>query len=366
MKEKIIREIVNIWFSECKDKINKNESLEQYYSSFKKKELQQILGNYILIKDDVSILEKVPYNEKNTKEEMIDYLLNNLKEIYKTIFYTMDDNQILQWKKLIKNKGYQKINSLEYSINFLNNLKRFKTAKINYDVKNKTIEFCVPKDLLILVKKLINDPNFNKEREYINKIAFTIKMLLKPYGILTIKKLTEIINKTFFNIDEEEVENILRMITVTDNELNIIEHGEEILVTRINYEDIDEIIAFYESMAEGEYKIFTKDEYLILENDIYHCQFQEYNDLLEYLCFALDLNSEEQENFEEWFILDYLNSYQLDEDIANKNLIINLEKSYPNISFQTKATLKKKISNLAKLYPKYNLKGYSVKEKSQK
>lgn len=102
MQKNIINSIIDIYFKDCQDKIIRNESLEEYYSSFPKKDLQSILGTYLLIKDDVTYLSEVPYESENTKEEIVDYILDNYKEIYQDLLCVLDDNSFDQWKRLIK------------------------------------------------------------------------------------------------------------------------------------------------------------------------------------------------------------------------------------------------------------------------
>ena len=45
--------------------------------------------------------------------------------------------------------------------------------------------------------------------------------------------------------------------------------------------------------------------------------------------------------------------------------MINLEKIFPDLSLTVKIIIKKKLSNLAKVYPIFYLKGYSIAEKEK-
>lgn len=213
-----------------------------------------------------------------------------------------------------------------------------------------------------MVQNIIREKDFLNKREYISSIYNYTTMILKAYGVLSVDKLHEIMNLVFIEIDQEELITILRMVVLLHNNIHLFENEEICLITDTSFENEDKAYTFYCSLDEGDYKIFTKEEYEELEDGIYHQKFEVYDELIEYLNIDMDLDSEELVSFEHWFILDYLNSYQQDIDQANKNLMINLNKTFPNLKIQDKAIIKRKLSNLGKLYPIYNLKGYAIDE----
>lgn len=369
MKNAMRDSILELYFSKCTYKINKNENLKDYYQSFSKKELQTILGIYLLIKDDSSLLLEVPFHEQNTKKEIIEYLLNHYPTIYQTTLLTINDELLLQLKNLIHYKGYQKMSikdgELNYSISFLDKLNQLKLAKLNYDNINKEIELFVPKELLELMKKLIHNKDFLKRRQKISEIGRATQEILSAYGILSLSKLTTILNDKYQKIAEETLEEILRMLSTFNNDLNIFEHDTDILIANCSFEEEDDAFPFYESLEDGEYKLFSKEEYEALYNRQYYQQFSEYRDLMRYLYSNLDLSESEMESFKDMILDDYLSSCQLDEEEAKKNLMINLEKIFPDLSLTVKIIIKKKLSNLAKVYPIFYLKGYSIAEKEK-
>lgn len=370
MDDNIRNQIIDMFFKDFQDKIVKNEGLEAFYQSFTKKDLREIFGVYLLIKDDVSVLDVVPFDDENKKKEMVDYLLENYEEIYGTIFLTLDDNIIEQLQMLIKKNGYYKSfvrdEGLSFSIDFISNLFRLKLGKVNYNIENKLIEIYVPKELLEFIKKLLRQKDFSKKRIYINQIHHDVREILEAYGVLSLQDLTKIVNDVFLEIDEEELESILRMVTVISDDLHLFGDGEEMLVGNVCFEDEDEAYTFYESLPEVEYKIFTKEEYEELFEGRYHQKFQVYEELMFYLVSRLDFSEEELENFNEWFVVDYLHSYQEDTEVANHNLMVNLNKDYYELKIEDKAIIKKKLAILGKLYPSYYLKGYAEEEDKMK
>ena len=366
MDNNIRNQLMDIYFENFQDKIVMDEDLKGYYQRVDEEDLKKVLGTYLLIQEDVTLLDKVPFSENYEKEEVVDYFLKNYEEIYGTIFLMLDDSMVKQWRSLLKMEGHYKVyvrkDWLSFSIEFIRKLYMFKLGQVNYNKEDGMIELCVPKDLLVFTKKLLQQKEFSKKRTYINQICCHVKGLLEAYGLLSLKKLTEVINQIYLKIEEEELESILRKITVQSDDFSLFGEGEEMLVGNICFEDEDEAYAFYESLPEGEYKLFTKKEYRELLEGEYHHKFVAYEELMFYLEHHLNFSEEELDDFDQWYVVDYLNSYQEDKEVANHHLMKNLEKDYDGLKIEDKMVIKKKLATLGKLYPVYYLKGYAEEE----
>ena len=370
MENQLHKQIMNLYFENLNDEIVKNETLESYYRSFSEKDLKEFLKIYLLIRDDVTLLNEIPFYEENCKEEMVSYLLEHYEKIYETLLVTMNDSMIEQWNLLMKQKGdyqvYLKEDSLQYSISFVINLQKFKLGKVHYQKEKEILEILIPKDLLNLVKKILHQQTFSNQRREINQISVYVKEILMAYGVLSLEKLTEIMNQVFLKIKKEKLIHILRKIAIVSSDLHVFEDGETVLIGNVSFEDEEEVYTFYESTKEKNYKIFTKEEYEELFDGVYHQKFQAYEELIFYLYNHLGFDEETVNYFEQWFILDYLNSSQEDEEVANYNLMVNLKKDLKELRIEDKAFIKKKLKTLAALYPSYVLKGYARKEEDIK
>ena len=367
MIEEMKELIIDNYFNGYQDKINKKESLTSYYNKVTKEDLKMTLGLYTLIKDDVRVLDQVPIQEENTKEEMIQYLIENISEFYFNILSIQENSFVFQLDRLIKAKGHYKQSSvqrgLKYSIEFIIRLKKFHLAQVNYQKELGQLEIQIPVTLLEELKKILANKNFKKENDEYNEVIYNVKKLLNVYGVLPLDKLTKIMKQVFTPIQPKKIATMLRNIDYTNEDINIYGEGKQTLVGNIMFSDIDDAYTFYESLPEGEYKIFTEEEYEDIDDRMYHRKFLPYQELIEYLYSELEMSIPEVEQFEEWYILDYLSSYQKDIDVANQNLMKKLEKEFDTLKLQDKAFIKKRLSTLGNLYPNYGLKGYAIKEK---
>ena len=357
--------IFKIFFEDKCDDIKKGEKLEEFYNSFDKKELHDILARYVLIRDDLFLLDEVPMGDEFDKKEIVNYLLNNYMDIYRAVFSIYSDEFIFQWKMLLKKKGYCKVNildGLDYSISFIDKLDKFKLAKINYDSNTDILEFLVPSELLNMVKKLLNDKELMTKRERISQIISSVSMVLNVYGVLSLEKLCEVINNVFEEVDMEELFSILRMVTVIDDRVIFVEDDDINLVAISDFENADDIYEFYNSLEEGDYKLFAKEQYLEIKKGIYHHKFKVYEELVDYLLENTSLMEEELDLFDEFIILDYLESSKSDIEVANKNLMSKFKESFSQFTLQDRIIIKKKLSDLAKLYPNFYLKGSAINE----
>lgn len=370
MNENIRNVLCDIFFKNYQDNINPKETLKEHYASLKKEDFNNILGIYTLIKDDIEVLAEVPLDEESTIEEMQDYTLTNLEEIYMTILSALSESIITQLSIFIKKSCYYKgsihDDDFIYSIDFITKLYQLRLGKVNYNKDTRNIEFYIPKELFKLISKIIKNKQFQKTNEEINAISNYTDKILSAYGIISLNKLHEIINKVFIKIDKEDLETMLRKISICFNEINYFGDEGDVIIANSSFEEEDEAYTFYNSLSDGEYKVFTKEEYDLLGEDAYHLNFKAYDELMEYLNYEADLTNEQIALIETEIIIDYLKSYQQDTELANKNLMSKLNGNFSSLKIQDKAIIKKKLSNLGKLYPIYTLKGYAIEEEKIK
>ena len=81
-------------------------------------------------------------------------------------------------------------------------------------------------------------------------------------------------------------------------------------------------------------------------------------------CSAESANNRADEiyDFDDMFVLDYIFSYQLDANIAKKNLSNNLDKLFMGLNISDKAYISKVILSIAENYPNFNYKGHTYNE----
>jgi len=351
------------------DKIDKKLTLQKHYETSNIDELKLLLGTYILVKDDRELLDEVDIEIKD-KDKIINYLIEDTNDLYYNILTTVDDNFIKQLSQLIEENGYLSLEKEElfskYTVGFLMTLKKYKMAQINCNLKKNIIKVQIPDCLINTISRLLEDPKSNKKRKENNIITSATRKILGVYGVLTMEKLTEIINEVFIKVTSKRLGNILSRLMITDEQINIFKQDNLTLVAGLEFSEKDEAFEFYESLSDGDYKIFTKEEYEELNEGYYHQKFSAYENLINYVEETWNLDEEELEDFEELFILDYLNSYKYDVELANDNLMEKLKKHFNNVTLQDKMVIKKNLVTLGKLYPNFYLKGYAKKEENIK
>ncbi|MBR2827877.1 MAG: hypothetical protein IKE70_01420, partial [Bacilli bacterium] len=187
--------------------------------------------------------------------------------------------------------------------------------------------------------------------------------LISTYGIIPLKNLNIIYNRIYGKIKEEKLFDSILLNNIIDDNIRLVPLEDDYLAYGLGFDEEDDVFTFYYQQEETlNYKEFNIEEYEKIGEGTYHNDFKEYKELCKFLEKRLHLDEIELNEFNENFILDYIYSYELDEEIAKKNLKRNLSKMYKDLKPKDATYISKEILSIARNYPNFLWKGYSYNE----
>ena len=363
----IEEKILDFFCLQFNDKLKSNESYEEYISSFKKDELERLLKINAVILDDNSKLTRVISVSNHKKNNVVEEFKKTIKEIYTTILKNVDVDVIMQLEKYLKT--YKKdifeynLRNGYFSLYFIELLNTNCIAKVKYSKSDNKLYLYTPVEIRDILKEILKDKSIKKISKE-NKICKSnLYNLMSTYGVITLDKLLEIYNQVYKKISRDELYDLIMLCGIFDGDIRIAKIDDGYLVYTMAFEDDDCALEFYYSITDDlNYKIYTKEEYDEIGEGTYHHNFEEFGKLDCFLQFKLEMPDEVSYMFDEMFTLDYLYSYQIDNNEAKRNLDINLKKDFSELNIIDKSFICKTILAIAKNYPNYNYRGYSYNE----
>lgn len=188
----------NELLKDWKSKINKNENLEEYFNSFEIDKLELL----------VSLKEN---KEFNSKEEIINYIINNLDSIILNAVKYMTKSIKEELVELLEEDNYYEdypdnYYLDEYIVCYLKNICLF---KVSYSRKTELSKIYTPKEIYNILMVYL------KNKISIDKKINDIKLIINKYGSIDFNHL-----KSIYNIEKEEIMNINKIYDIC----NIIEN----------------------------------------------------------------------------------------------------------------------------------------------
>lgn len=363
----IEEKILDVFCLQFNDKLKSNESYEEYISSFKKDELERLLKINAVILDDNSKFARVISVSSHKKNNVVEEFKKSIKEIYTNILKNVDEDVIIQlenYLKRYKNEIFE-YNFVEkyLSLHFIEFLNVNCIAKIKYSKSDNKLYLYTPVEIRNILKEILKDKSIKKSSKE-NKICKSnLYNLMSTYGVITLDKLLEIYNQVYKKISRDELYDLIMLCGIFDGDIRITKIDDGYLVYNMEFEDEDHALEFYYSITDDiDYKIYTKEEYDEIGEGSYHYNFLEFEKLDSFLQLNLGMDDEEAYMFDQMFVLDYLYSYQIDNNEAKRNLDINLKRDFSELNIIDKSFICKTILAIAKNYPNYNYRGYSYNE----
>ena len=369
MNQEMEQTIKRIFFSNYKNPINKNESYEEFLLSYEKDDLERILRVNYIIEDDKEKFNNLGFIK--TKEELKDEIISNNKKIYENIIKNINILLYDEIDYFINNYNGKvqtiELENLEYSPKFMEIIHYNLIAKVNYDEEKNILEIYSPKEVVKIIKELLNDNKIEKECEQNTEIIDNVHCLISTYGVIELSKLYEIYKEVFNDITQDKLLSRILINAFYDEGLKIINEFSDYLLYGIGFRNEKEAQEFLMKIPKKlGYKIYTKEQYNEIKEGSYHYEIEEFDTLFDYLSNELGMNEDEIYEFDNMFVLDYMFSYQMDSDTAKKNLSNNLEKIMPNLDTTKKAHISKMILSIAKNYPVFKFKGHTYNEVGDK
>lgn len=363
----IERTVTELFCSNFKDKINKNENYDEYISSFTKDKIERLLKINAIIEDNNSKLAHVLAISTHKKNIVVAEFKKNIKEIYTNIIKNVNENVIKQLEIYLKEykNNIMEINlpNIKYSLHFIELLNINCIAKVKYQKKENIIYLYTPTEIKELLKDILKNDKIKKENRKNNIYKSNLHNLISTYGIISIKKLTDIYNNIYGKIDESTIVQNIIANAMFDENIKLAMTEEGYIAYGLDFENEDDALEFFYSLPENiEYKMYTQKEYEEIGEGTYHYDFKEFDELYDFLEMNFNMSEEEIYDFDDMFVLDYIFSYQLDANIAKKNLSNNLDKLFMGLNISDKAYISKLILSIAENYPNFNYKGHTYNE----
>ena len=343
------------------DKIIKDEKLNSFLNRYTKKEL---FRGMIFYHESNNKLTDIFLLNMKQKKEVIEYYENNQELIYSGLFEYMNKEYYQFFHKLINNKGYLmiNINDLHISVGFILFLHQNLLAAINFHKKDETIEIYIPRDILKVLSKVIKKKEIKLNNKKNNDLRNNLNALLDTYGLIELDSLHNIYNKKFGNITKNELLSKIRLFGLLDENIQLYGDANLFLVCNILFEDEDDAFSFYYAREDGDYKIFdNKEDYYFISEGGYLNKFEETDKIVDILD-TYGIDEETEEYFIDFIVLDYISTNQRDNELANKNLMHNLNNSFKFLNITDKIIIKKLIEKLSNEFPSWHYRGYSINE----
>lgn len=343
-----IEEVIKDEFLNINNKKISNETLKEYLTSFKNDELTKLAITQVFVDKDYINLFKVKNLNNKPKKYIVEYITENLDKILESYLKIIKDVELQQLKFIIDNNG-KKISFIEkpVSIHFISFLKLFSLAKVEYDKKNESIKFFMPKEFIEILEKSLNNKELLKINKYNNKIFNYSEMLINTYGIITLKKLHEIFESQMFKIDIDELNHIIESKSFFED-INIYSYNEEILLCNCEFGDEDYALNFYEEQKMN-YRIFGKKDYELINDGLYVDNLKSYKKFINYLCKNYIGIDRDIDFIKEMIVNDYIYSAQTCIEEADDNFKKNMEQ----IIEVDKKTLDELLVLMKKIYKDY-------------
>ncbi len=365
--------IKNAFLSNYKDKIDENMTCDEFIESLTKKEIERALKINAIIEDDDHKLAHILSISMHKKKDVVKELKNNIKELYKNIFIYADGTIMIQIEDILenyKNKILELDTSesiLRYSISLLEFLKFNYIAKIKYLKSKDKLIIYIPKEIRDILQEIIKDKKIIKIRNKNNIYNKNIQNLISVYGVIPFEELLTIYNKVYKKIKTKDLLKIIELNSFFNESINITEIDDDLLIYGMAFEGEDDALEFYYSQPEElDYKLYTKEEYEMIGKDAYHYSLNEYTKLFDFIGSKFKLTPQEEDYFDGMIVLDCLFSYQIDSEMAERNLNHNLEVALGKLNIIDKSFIINTILDMAKNYPNFNYKGHTYNEVNNK
>lgn len=356
MIEKVHDLIIKETFKNNHKKINEKETLEEYLSSFKNEELTRLSITHVWFEDNIEELIEVHNLNKKPKKDIIKYITDDLYKIFSIYGKILCETDLKDLTKIVDDGGNYKVSfdDFEFPLSFINLLNNLSLAKIYYDEKNEMLQIFINKDITNVLKDILHDKDIINYNKQFNEICGYTEGVLNAYGVVPLSVLHELFEKQMYKIDIEELNKVIGGKALFDEIFNMCEYDNDMLIGGLDFYMEDEIINFY-NKQEGEYKYYSKRDFLLLKDDKYMKSFKSYKNLIKYL----KANFEGIDNTEEidmFVIMDYISTAQISVEDADDNFNNNIDELF-EVDEIEKTRIRNMVRQIFNEYPKWKKRG---------
>lgn len=315
-------------------------SYKEYLNKLKKNELINIINDYNKL-CDIYGFEKI--NDAKSKKEVLVDLIDNVKENYtKGIIMSLDKQDFLSLKEMIKKSSMESLNNNRALINFL---------KSKYILLlNDTLE--IPKDTKI--NEILKDRKVQKHIDYWTNVYDFVNGVIIAYGVVDISYFNELIK------DAKGKNNIFKMLDFYYKRNYIIEADRLISNKLSNKKRIDKYF------KNKNYKKFTIKEYIALGRSIYHHNIKSYRKFIRMLKNYYVFKKKDIEFVDKYIVIPYLYNKINEEEVAKSILEETIVKLFEFKGDKLKTKMVTEIVKIRNEFPLWELSGHSKMEGNEK
>lgn len=275
----------------------------------------------------------------------------------KSYIKIIKDVELEQLKLIIDNSGKKLfMEKIPISIHFINFLKTFSLAKIEYNAKDDSIKPFMPKEFIKVFEDNLNNEELLKINNYNNEIYNYSEAVINTYGIITLKKLHDIFESQMFKIDIDELNHVIESKSFFE-EINIYLYNDEKLLCNLEFADEDYALDFYEEQR-MHYNKFSKQDYKLISEGKYVDKLKSYKKFVNYLCRNYIGISKDIEFIKQIIVNDYIYSAQISIEDADNNFKKNIQ-DFIETDEETLNELLVLMKNIYREYPKWIKRGNS-------
>ncbi len=331
-------------------------SLEKFLTSHKTKNLVKMCLTSLIVNYETDELEKINTYFNKPKKEIINYINNNIEDILYGYLLMFDDTELEQLK-LVINKNQKKLyfSKEKITIGFLNFIKEKALGNVEYIKDEDYVKVFMPKEYIKVFKNGLNDEYLLEKNRHIQQISRFINLMINAYGVITARKLHELFEKIMYEIDFEELMEIVIINLAHTENCFYCNYKNDELIYGIDFDTAEDAIEFYKKQ-EGEYKIFSLDDYEALFDVSYMYTLKSYDKLIDYLTEKYELSDDDIDYINDFFIADYITCSQTKPSLAIENFKFKFKEQFDS-DYKTINELLILLKNLYNEYPKWSKKG---------
>lgn len=314
-------------------------SYKEYISSLTKDELINIVTLYNL------------NCSGKTKEDYIQVILDNQNQIVEHTLDLFQTDEYYNLKYLIKKKGQVTVQ--------INNLL---LAFLKVMVKNKLIvekdnnTFIMPNDLLERFAKKLKNKNVVTKFASNTKEYTLIMGYVSVYGIIDFKRFYQEYSKDY-KISFDKALDRIKQMTLFYDEFKLMEKEKNYYL--VNNLLTDKKIQDQILKNKKGHAIYTNKEIKDIYNFSYFKKNKAYNKLTKYITHHYNVEKGNIKVINKYILAPYLDNQQLDENGAELVLETQLTKYFEIKNDKQKEKFKNLFKNIAKIYPSWEMKGYT-------
>lgn len=336
--------------------IKKGESLVDFLNSFSSEKLFRFMVPYVSIDasdEEVDKYEKI----KDSKDEIIDYIMNNFEGILQFYFAIFEKNELEFLNELVLKNGNitYNISNPKVSLKFVLFMKEFAFSKVYFDIEKEEVTIFIPDEYVNVFKSAFENSELLKKNDKFNNIIDTIIGMTVVYAIIPFNDMYDML-KEFFDVSKDEILYDLELKNLIDDTLTLNIYKDDIYISSIEFRTPRQAHNFYKS-TKGKYNKFSFEEFLSFKNDTYLESMSLYNELCTYLTSNFESKNVYDFKICKMFLIqDFLFGAQLDEKRAKEKFLAELDEFFI-INDEDKMDVYKLMKRLYDDFPKWIKRG---------